>query len=318
VTSSRALSRVDLLLLLVTLIWGSNFTIIKSAFRELEPIAFNALRLALASTTFLTIMRIVQRRHPGPGAPGWWRFLRTDAVLTRGDWVSLAIIGAIGHFCYQLCWVAGLTRTTVANSSLILGLTPAAVAVASAAIGDEHLRRHHWIGLALSLAGLYLVAGRGAQVSRSALVGDGLTILAVICWTIYTLMGQRLMERHSPLGVTGLSMALGVVPYLLVALPALVRTPWASVSLTTWLSLVFSAMLALCLSYLIWYVSVRLIGSARTSVYSNVTPIVAMLVAFVWLGEPIGWYKIAGAAAVLGGVAITRLERLPFLLPAEE
>lgn len=318
-TSSRTFSRVDLLLLLVTVIWGSNFTVIKSAFRELEPPAFNAIRLMLASATFLAVITIVPRRPAtGPPAPRWWSILRTDAPLTRGDWLNLALVGVIGHFCYQLCFIGGLARTTVANSSLILGLTPASVAIASAAIGQERVQRHHWIGLALSLVGLYFVVGQGAQVSRHALAGDALTALAVICWTIYTLIGQRLMARHSPLGVTGISMALGAAPYVLVAMPALGRTPWAAVSLTTWSALVFSAMLGLCLSYMIWYVAVRQIGSARTAMYSNVTPLVAMVVAFVWLGEPIGWPKLAGAAAVLGGVAIARLERLPLLIPAEE
>lgn len=314
-----SLTRVDALLLLVCVIWGSNFTVIKTAFREMEPVAFNALRLIIASASFLGVIVFVQRRPAsGSASERWWSILRTDAPLTRGDWLSLALIGAIGHFAYQLCFVGSLARTTVANTSLILGLTPASVALASAAIGQERVTRHHWIGLALSIAGLYLVVGRGAQVSRSALVGDGLAALSVLCWTIYTLVGQRLMERHSPLGVTGLSMAMGTVPYVLFATPTLRRTDWSAVGVTTWVALVYSAMLALCVSYLIWYVAVRQIGSARTSAYSNVIPLVAMAVAFVWLGEPIGWSKIAGAAAVLAGVAVTRLERLPFLIPAEE
>ena len=50
----------------------------------------------------------------------------------------------------------------------------------------------------------------------------------------------------------------------------------------------------------------RAIGSARTSVYSNLLPIVAMITAWLWLHEPIGSAKIAGAAAVLAGVALTR------------
>lgn len=315
-----SLTRLDALLLLVCIIWGSNFTVIKAAFREMEPLAFNALRLLIASVSFLGVIVFVQRRPPASGSASlrWWSILRTDAPLTRGDWLSLALIGAIGHFAYQLCFVGSLARTTVANTSLILGLTPAAVALASAALGQERVRPHHWSGLALSLIGLYLVVGRGAQLSRSALGGDGLAVLAVLCWTIYTLVGQRLMERHSPLGVTGLSMTMGTIPYVLFALPALGRTDWDAVSAAVWVALAYSAMLALCVSYLIWYVAVRQMGSARTSVYSNVIPLVAMAVAFVWLGEPIGWSKIAGAAAVLAGVAVTRLERLPLLIPAEE
>lgn len=313
------MSRVDLWLLVVTLIWGSNFAVIKSAFRELEPVAFNALRLLVASSVFLLLIAGAARWRPREGdPPAWWRFAVTKTPLTRGDWLHLAAIGVVGHFCYQVFFIGGLARTSVANSSLILGLTPAAVALAGVALGQEQVRWRHWLGLVLSIIGLYLVVGAGAGFRREALVGDALTALAVVCWTAYTLMSQRLMERHSPLGVTGLSMAMGAVLYTAYAMPALSRVAWTSVTAGTWLALAGSAVLGLCVAYLLWYIAVQLIGSARTAIYSNLTPIVAMIVARVWLGEPLGWSKVVGAAAVLGGVALARLERPAAAIPAEE
>ena len=71
------------------------------------------------------------------------------------------------------------------------------------------------------------------------------------------------------------------------------------------------------MAYTIWYAAVREIGSARTSVYSNLLPIVAMVTAYVWLREPLGADKLAGAAAVLAGVALTRLGRRRLQIPAE-
>jgi drug/metabolite transporter (DMT)-like permease len=70
-----------------------------------------------------------------------------------------------------------------------------------------------------------------------------------------------------------------------------------------------SALLALNLAYVIWYMGVQRLGPARTSIYSNGVPIVAMAVATVWLGEPLTGTKVAGAAAVLSGVLLTRLGR---------
>jgi drug/metabolite transporter (DMT)-like permease len=75
----------------------------------------------------------------------------------------------------------------------------------------------------------------------------------------------------------------------------------------TWAKLVYSACFAWSVSYTIWYAAVRAIGSARTSVYSNLLPIIAMITAAAWLHEPIGRAKMAGAAAVLIGVGLTRL-----------
>ncbi len=73
------------------------------------------------------------------------------------------------------------------------------------------------------------------------------------------------------------------------------------------------------MAYLIWYTAVQRIGNLRTSVYSNVTPVVAMSVAAVFLGEHLTPGKVAGAAAILGGVAATRVfSRRPAEAPAEE
>ena len=71
-------------------------------------------------------------------------------------------------------------------------------------------------------------------------------------------------------------------------------------------------MTALTLAYLIYYVSVMRIGLARTTVWTNVTPVVGMAIAWAALGEPVDAWKMAGAALILGGVVVTRLAPRPW------
>jgi drug/metabolite transporter (DMT)-like permease len=85
---------------------------------------------------------------------------------------------------------------------------------------------------------------------------------------------------------------------------------WAAVDTMTWATMIYSGVFALGVAYTIWYAAVRDIGSARTSMYSNVVPLVAMATAVLFLGEPLGVRKIAGAAAVVVGVALTRVRLL--------
>jgi drug/metabolite transporter (DMT)-like permease len=220
--------------------------------------------------------------------------------------VQLALLGLIGHVLYQLCFIGGLARTSVANSSLMLAITPVVIAAMSAALGHERIGRAHWIGAAVSIAGIYLVVGRGFHLGGAGLLGDALMFGAVVCWAIYTLGARPLMERHSPVAVTGLSMALGTLVYLPIVWPDVRAVNWSAVSAWTLGLSVYSALFALCVAYTIWYVAVRQIGSARTSAYSNLIPVVAMASAVVFLGEPLDWRKVIGAAAVLAGVALTR------------
>jgi drug/metabolite transporter (DMT)-like permease len=68
-----------------------------------------------------------------------------------------------------------------------------------------------------------------------------------------------------------------------------------------------SSLLALALAYMIWSTGVQRIGSARTSVYSNLTPVVAMIIGAVLLGERVSGWQLAGAVLILAGLAVARL-----------
>ena len=289
-----ALTRFDGLLLLMVLIWGANFSLVKAALVEIPHQSFNALRMAIASVLFLGAIT----------ATGWPR-------LRRADWVRLALLGIVGHFVYQLCFMGGLARTAASNSSLLLGCSPVAVALASAMAGHEKVSRAQWAGAALSVAGICLVVGTGVHFGGSSFVGDTLTLCAVVCWAVYTVGSRPLLARLSPLVVTGLTMVMGTVLYVPAAWPELMSLDFARVHAWVWIALGFSAVLALNVAYLIWYTSVRRIGNIRTSVYSNITPLVAMIVAAVFLGERLTAPKLLGAAAILLGVAVTRLPARP-------
>ena len=70
-------------------------------------------------------------------------------------------------------------------------------------------------------------------------------------------------------------------------MPILIAVDWRAISGFSWLLMLTSALLALNLSYWIWYTGLKKLGGSRTSVYSYLTPVVAMIVAAVWLDEPI-------------------------------
>lgn len=291
------MSRLDLLLLLMVLIWGTNFSIIKVALAEFPPLAFNSLRLIIASTLFLATLGVRRwQQRPGPALAG-----RDRAVIVA--------LGLIGHFAYQLCFLGGVSRTSVANSALIIGTTPMIIAILTTSLGHERVTRVQWTGVVLSVAGMAILAGRDAELSRESLIGDLLIVAGNLCWAIYTVTARPLLRRHSPLVVTGYSMAVGTVLYAAAAGPTLAALEWCRVSVGAWLGLAISGSGALYIAYLIWYTSVQRLGNIRTSMYSNLVPLVAILVAVIWLGERIDASKAAGAAAILTGLGLSRVSR---------
>jgi drug/metabolite transporter (DMT)-like permease len=305
-------SRLDALLLLMVIIWGGNFSVVKYALRDFPEIPFNALRLVLASAVFVAAIAIQQGRSekrdgarpPTAGALGLLPF-------SRADWRGLCLMAVVGTLLYQLLFLAGLARTSVANSALLFGCTPVAVAILSSLAGHERLTITRWLGAALSLAGVYAIVGHGASISSATLLGDVLVFAGTLCWSLYSVMAQPLLKRHSPLVVTGVSMTIGTGLFLVVAAGPMMTTDWSAISLTSWLLMAASSLFSLAFAYIIWYTAVQQIGSARTAVYSNVTPIVAMVVAALSLGEQITLRQILGAVLILGGIAVTRLNLEP-------
>ena len=280
--------------LLLVLIWGSNFSIVKTAIQEIPAFGFNALRIVTACVVLMSVSR-----------------LAGEAVPARRDWPGFVALGVVGHCGYQLAFVSGLARTTVANSSLILGCMPMAVLVLNAlSRRREAVGRRQWLGIALAVAGVYLVAGRGAGATQATLAGDALTLAALWCWAWYTTGSRALLERYSPLQLSAYATLVGTVCYLPFGVPDLLRLDWGAVSAWAWVALVVSGLLALSVAHIIWYTGVKRLGSARTSVYSNLVPVVAMAVGAIWLHEPLGAARIAGACLVLTGLVLTRVERL--------
>jgi drug/metabolite transporter (DMT)-like permease len=290
------LSLLDLFLVLMVLIWGANFSVVKVAMRDFPELAFNALRLVIGSSIF--------------GAAIWWTRRRGDTAtppITRADWRRLVVLGVVGHLVYQLMFLGGLKRTSVGNGSLIVGSSPVVIALFSSLAGHERVTLLRWVGVLLALLGLYLVVGHRVDWSLESRVGDALMFGSLLCWATYSVGAQPLLKRHSPLIVTGVSMSVGCFLYLVSALPVLVSLDWRSISALSWWLMIGSAVLALSVAYLIWYTAVQRLGSTRTSVYSYLTPVVAMVVAALWLDEPISRNQVLGAATILAGLLVTRI-----------
>jgi drug/metabolite transporter (DMT)-like permease len=272
----------------VVLIWGVNIPLVKAAFTTLPPMAFNALRYSLAALILSAVVRGVVARTPSShGLPG------------------LALLGLVGHTGYQYIFIAGLSRTTAGNSSLILATVPLLVAVVGVALGVERPTTRVWVGLLVAFAGLALLvhAGGGASFQWSTVWGDALVFGSALCWATYTVLGRPWLERGmSPADLTVVTLRLGLPLIVLAGVPDLLRVDWRSVNALTWAALLFSATFAIAVAYVVWYASVQVVGGARTAAVSNLVPIVTLLAAWTWLGETLNAVQIVGAAIVLLGV----------------
>jgi drug/metabolite transporter (DMT)-like permease len=291
-TGPIRLTAVDLGLLSVPVVWGVNYAVIKAALRELQPMAFNGLRFALATVTIGLLLR-----HRG-----------TSLRIPRGGVWRLALLGVLGNAVYQLLFIEGIARTTAANASLIMAASPMLVALLSTSLRRERLKARGWLGVVLAVAGLTLVLSVQELVgfTRVSLVGDLLVLAAAATWALYTVLASGVMARTPSLSATMVTFLSGTPVLLLMALPSLVSQDWGAVGAAGWGGVAFSGVVAIGLGYLAWNTGLGVVGSTRTVVYSNLTPVVAAALAWVTLGERWNPTQVFGAAVVLLGVALTR------------
>lgn len=287
------LGAVDAALVGVMLVWGGNMVAVKVALAEINPMAFNALRFILASATMLTILIITER----------------DLKVTGREWRWLLLTGLVGNTAYQLLFINGINLSTAGNTAFMVATAPVWVAVMSSLWGDERLTGRQWRGVLISLTGTALVIFGGGQriaVSSGTVLGDVLTLTGAMCWAAYTVMSRPALARRSALRVTSYAMALGSIPLVAMSIPSLRVQDWGSVSLTGWMMLLYGSLCALVMGYLVWSWGVRVIGSTRTAIYNNLTPVVAGILGYVILAEQWTLLRVTGAAAILIGLYLVR------------
>ena len=289
----------DVSLVLMALIWGINFSVVKYGTTALTPLAYNVIRVALAAVSLLVVAQIWTWRA-GPVASGW---------PARRDTLALLGLGTLGNGLYQIFFIEGLARTRAGDAALVIAASPAFIALIGRMRGTERVALRGFLGITLSIAGIGLVVAGSAEVGdarRLSLIGDLLILAGCLCWAIYTVFLQPYTHRVGGLHLSALTMAGGVVPLLAVAVPALIATTWSTVPAPAWGAIAYSGFGALVLAYLFWYRGVRILGPTRTAMYSNLQPLFALLVAWLTLGETPTLWQVAGAVAIIGGLLLTR------------
>jgi drug/metabolite transporter (DMT)-like permease len=292
-SSALSIRAADLMMVGVALIWGAGFSIVKYAVAVFEPAVFNAVRTTLAAAILLCVL--------------WARGERLrDADV---DWRAMALLGALGYFGYQFFFVSGIARTTASNSSLLVATVPVLVAALNGLLRLERVSPRAWLGVLASLAGIGLIILGGRPnfaLGGASFLGDALSLAAALAWAGFVVFSRPHLERRSALLVTTWAVGTAALCLWLAALPSLGGAEWGRVPLTAWLAVVYAGGLGVAGAYLLWNLAAKRVGGTRVAVYSNLSTVIAVIIAAVTLGEAIDALKVAGAIAVLVGIALVQ------------
>lgn len=287
---------IDLALLAMTAIWGVNAVVVKTTYVQIPPLVFMTLRFMVAGAMLLIVLWSVEH----------------SLHVARRDWALLIAAGMVGTGFYQPLFLTGLALTTASNTSLLIATSPAFVALLNWLLRRESLSVRGWVGIALTFAGVALIieGGHGFTFAAQSLLGDLLILIGSFLWASYAVLAAPLMVRYTPLRVTALTTSIGAAPLILVGLPAVVAHDWRQVTVSGWGGLLYSALFAIVIGYIIWNSGVKKIGGARTALYNNLIPVIGAISASLLLGEALTPLKIAGAVIIFVGLHLARTARV--------
>ncbi|MCC7195035.1 MAG: DMT family transporter [Gemmatimonadaceae bacterium] len=289
--SRRDVVLTELGLVVMAIIWGLNFAVLKFGTSKLDPLAYNAIRMSVGAVVLLGLACTLAPPPP-----------RTDVK-------RLMLLGVLGHGVYQGFFIIGLSFTRAGTAALVVAASPALIAIVGRALGVETITRRAVAGILLSFAGIAIVVLGSSQHGTAGtrhVVGDLLIFVSVIAWAFYTAFLRPVTQRIAGLHIAAWTLVGGTLPIIVLATPALVRTSFTAIEPLTWGAILYSGAGAIGIAYLFWYRGVRVLGSTKTSMFGQLQPAIALVAAWPMLGErPTAW-QIGGTAAVMGGLLLTR------------
>lgn len=290
----------ELGVLAVTVVWAANFIVVKAALAVLPPVGFAWVRFSLAAIVLLGLLR--------------WR--EGSIRIAPRELAPIALLGVLGFGIYQILWTTALQSISAGDSALLIAATPVMTAMLAVVAGSDVLTPAKLAGALVSFAGVgIVVAGEQGLDLGGSLVGDLLTLTAALLWAVYTAFGAPILRRHSPLRTTTWAIVAGALVLAPPGLAELRATDLAQVGPDAWAGVLFSAVLPAALANVVVFHAVRLLGPTRITAFQFLVPAFAVVLAFVFLDEPIRLAQIAGGAVIVLGVALTRRGSLAGLFP---
>ncbi|WP_260262135.1 DMT family transporter [Vibrio intestinalis] len=288
-----------LLPLLTVCIWGGNSIVNKLAASAIEPSAMSFYRwfVAMLLLTPFCLPQVIKQ----------WDKVRPH--LTK-----LAFLAMLGMVLNQsLGYYAGLT-TTASNMSLITSLVPLLAVFMSLPLLGKAISPLSIIGGAISLVGLSYMLGKGEVLfflDQQVTQGDGLMVLAAICYAAYCVLLKRWkmpLSNWVVIYMQGLFAVAMLTPLWLTSDTLI--APKASLPL-----IAYASVAASIIAPWMWVKAIDVIGADSSAMFMNLLPVVAVTLAATLLGETIHSYHLIGGLMVIGGVLLSQIKRKAKLSP---
>jgi drug/metabolite transporter (DMT)-like permease len=278
------------MLVITMIIWGSTFVVTKGVIEQLPPFTLAFVRVAIGTLVLLPFA-LARKRAAG---------------RSRLPWGSIVAMGLLGVALYYALFNFSLRYTSASQGALVQSCIPAMTALVAVLWLRERASGMRWFGIALSIAGVLLVFSNVPDSgARATLLGNVLMFLTVVCWGVYTSIAKRSADGSDPVIVTTGIAAVGAIALLPMAISEVVSQGMPHVGGAGWLAVAYLGAGASGIAYLLYNSALQHMDASEVGAYTNLIPIVGVILGIVVLDEPLSARAIAGGLIVLFGVWLT-------------
>jgi drug/metabolite transporter (DMT)-like permease len=226
----------------------------------------------------------------------------------------------LGNFLFTLCMIYGVSLTSAVSAGVIMSAIPAVVALMSWVFLRERISGRIWGAVACAALGIALLALSRQELSadlahdlvtesdsQRTWLGNLLVFGAVLCEAAYAVIGKKLTGALGPRRITSLINLWGFALMTPMGLYTALHFDFGTVSLGTWLLLVFYAMAASVWTVWLWMTGLKTVPAAQGGVFTVMLPISAALVGVFVLGEQLSGVQLLAFSIALLGVLLATM-----------
>jgi drug/metabolite transporter (DMT)-like permease len=239
-------------------------------------------------------------------AMAFWSSRGAAHPLGPRDWRSVILLGFAGYYLSSLLDFLGLAYISAGLERLILFLYPTVVALISSAFLGKSIGRRGMLALGLSYGGIIFAFAKDVQHSgdiNAVLIGGALVFACTITYAIYIVGSGQMVGR---IGAARFSAYATCVAAGCCFIQFAATRPLSSLDLpwqVYWHTFAM-AVVSTVLPVFMMSKAIQLIGATRVSIIGAVGPVATIFLAYLFLGEPVTWFQLVGAALVLAGVLL--------------
>ncbi len=284
-------------LIVVSIMWGANFGVSRSAMETFDPALFAFLRFALA-VPFFFLLLLIKEGHVG---------------IPLKVAVKLAVIGLVGVTGLEIAVMYSIKYTTLANASLLnVAPWPIFAALFAPLFVKESFSRRLAFGGAVAMVGVTFIilgGGEGFDLSSKHMIGNLLAFGVSIIGALFNLACMPLMKQYSALRVSAWYILFGTLFMVPVTIGSWEKVDWSGLQLGDYSAIFYNVIVCTVFAFVVWNACMFKIGATRANFFRYVVPAAAVITGVVFFEEGISMWQIVGAVCMAAGLVWISTER---------